>query len=171
MLEQLNEGVKLDNPDYVVYIVRQILSDKDPETVEDALAYFVRNIKDDNLRDYLADRFSQEFNIPKDELFTKPIGDIEDVLNERYRYLSPASYRFKDAQDFLTLLKLAADLKDDDDLRALYEQLRDEFEERGIIPKDWEPKEIDWDVVQNAQRLIDSMTSAGDVRSMFFISP
>jgi len=172
LLTQINEGVKPDNPDYVVYIAKQILQGKDPETVEDALAYFVRNIKDDNLRDYLADRFSQEFNIPKDELFTKPIGNIEDVLNERYRYLSPASYRFKDAQDFLTLLKLAADLKDDDDLRALYEQLRDEFEERGIIPKDWKPKEIDWDVVQNAQRLIDSMTSAGDVRSItFFMSP
>ena len=171
LLTQINEGVKPDNPDYVVYIAKQILQGKDPETVEDALAYFVRNIKDDNLRDYLADRFSQEFNIPKDELFTKPIGNIEDVLNERYRYLSPASYRFKDAQDFLTLLKLAADLKDDDDLRALYEQLRDEFEERGIIPKDWKPKEIDWNSIQNAQKLIDSLSSAGDLRSMFFTSP
>ncbi len=68
LLEQINEGVKLDNPDYVVYLVRQILQGEDPETVEDALAYFVRNIKDDNLRDYLADKFSQEFNIPKDVL-------------------------------------------------------------------------------------------------------
>jgi len=172
LLRQINEGVKLDNPDYMVYIVKQILNGKDPETVEDTLAYLVRNVKDDNLRDYLANRFSQEFNIPRDELFTKPIGNIEDVLNEKYRYLSPASYRFKDAQDFLTLLKLVADLRDDDDLRALYEQLRGEFEERGIIPKDWEPKEIDWDVVQNAQRLIDSLSSAGDVRSItFFTSP
>ena len=171
LLKQINEGTKIDNPDSLVYIAKQILNSKDPETVEDTLAYLVRNIKDDNLRDYLADRFSQEFNIPKNELFSKPIGDIENVLNERYRYLAPASYRFKDAQDFLTLLKLAADLKDDDDLRALYQQLRDEFEERGIIPKDWEPKEIDWNSIQNAQKLIDSLSSAGDLRSMFFTSP
>jgi len=173
LLKQVNGGAIPDNPDYLVYIAKQILKDEDPETVEDALAYFVRNIKDGDLRDYLANKFSQEFNIPKDDLFNKSIGDIEDVLNEKYRYLAPASYRFKDAQDFLTLLKLAADLKDDDDLRALYEQLRDEFEERGIIPKDWRPKQIDWNIIQNAQKLVDSLSSAGSSagRSMFFVSP
>ena len=172
LLKQINEGTRLNNPDYVVYIAKQILKDEDPETIQGALSHFLGEIKDDNLRDYLTQKFSQEFNISESDLLTRtPKGDIENVLNEKYRYLSPASYRFKDAQDFLTLLKLAADLKDDDDLRALYEQLRDEFEERGIIPKDWESKEIDLNSIQNAQKLIDSLSSAGDLRSMFFTSP
>ncbi len=108
--------------------------------MENTLAYFVRNVKNDELQNYLVDRFSEEFGVSRDTLLSKPIDDlqnVQNVLNERYNYLSPASYRFKDAQDFLTLLKLASDLKGDADLRTLYEQLRSEFEERGIIPKDW----------------------------------
>ena len=174
LLNEINAGTKIDNPDHVVYLAKQILQGKDPETIKDVLTYFLGEIKDDELRDYLTEKFSQEFNIPESDLVGRPFltsspklrDDIENILNEKYRYLAPASYRFKDAQDFLTLLKLAADLKDDNDLRALYEQLRDEFEERGIIPKDWEPEEIDWNTIQNAQRLLNSLLSAGSMSSI-----
>ena len=178
LLEEINAGTKIDNPDYVVYLAKQILSGKDTETIKDVLTYFLGEIKDDNLRDYLTEKFSQEFNIPKSDLVGRPFltsspqlrDDIENILNEKYRYLAPASYRFKDAADFLTLLKLAADLKDDDNLRALYEQLREEFEERGIIPKDWQPDQLNLNTLQNALKLLNSMSSAGSLGSMRFFS-
>jgi hypothetical protein len=180
LLNEINSGTKIDNYDYIVYLAKQILRDKDPETVKDVLSEFLGEIHNDNLRDYLLQRFSQEFNIPESELIFRPWtrigpqirGDIEQILNERYRYLAPASYRFKDAQDFLTLLKLASELTNNDELEALYEQLRSEFEERGLIPKGWEPNQLDWNTIQNAQRLANSLSSAGGTRSLtFFTSP
>ena len=179
LLKEINARTQIDNPDYIVYLAKKILEGKDLETVKDVLHEFWGQISNLRLRNYLLKRFSQEFNIPESDLIYRPStrvgpdirGDIEQILNERYRYPAPASYRFKDAQDFLALLKLAAELKNDNNLRALYEQLRYEFEERGIIPKGWVPKQINWSTVQNAQKLINSMSSAGSAKSVTFASP
>ena len=179
LLKEINARTQIDNPDYIIYIAKQILGDKNPETIKDVLHEFWSQISGLRLRNYFLKRFSQEFNIPESDIIYRPLtrigsqirSDIEQILNERYRYLAPASYRFKDAQDFLALLKLAAELKNDNNLRALYEQLRYEFEERGIIPKGWMPNQINWNVVQNAQKLINSMSSAGGAKSVTFASP
>jgi hypothetical protein len=180
LLKEINSGTKIDNYDHIVYLAKQILKDKDPELVKDVLHEFWSQINNLRLRNYFLQRFSQEFGIPESDIIYRPFtrigpqirGDIEQILNERYRYLAPASYRFKDAQDFLTLLKLASELTNNDELEALYEQLRSEFEERGLIPKGWKPNQLNWNTIQNAQKLMNSLSSAGGTRSLpFFTSP
>ncbi|MCI4409504.1 MAG: hypothetical protein JHC26_10470 [Thermofilum sp.] len=176
LIKEINEGTHIDNLDHVVYLVKQILKDKDPGTVRDTLIYFLDNIRNDRVWRALVQRFSREFNIPESELALgiprRSLEELEGVFNKTYRYFAPASYRFKDAQDFLTLLKLASELKNDDKLRALYEQLRAEFEERGLIPKGWQPNELSWSTIQNAQKLSNSISSARSVGSVTsFTSP
>jgi hypothetical protein len=176
ILDQINNGLKIDNEneDMIVRTIERLASSDDLAKTEDAISYFLNNIKDENIRNELAERFARDLGLTKDELLNRNVNfdDIKDIITRKEQWISPASYRLKDAQDFLRLIKLEADLSGDPEKLALYESLERDFKARGWIPEDWKPEgPIDVDVIEGAQRFIKSVMDESSPTSVTSITP
>jgi len=176
ILEQINNGLKLDsdNEDMIVRTIERLASSDDLAKTEGTVSYFLNNIKDDYIRNELADRFANDLGLTKDDLLNRNVNldDVKDIITKKEQWISPASYRLKDAQDFLRLIKLEADLSGDPEKLALYESLERDFKTRGWIPEDWKPEgPFDSDVIEGAQRFIKSVMDESSPASITSITP
>ena len=176
VLEQINSGLKIDNnEDMIVKIVERLAASGDLSKTEDAISYFLTNIKDAKIRNDFAERFASDLGVTRDDLLNRVVNlnDIKDIITKKEQWISPASYRLKDAQDFLRLVKLEADLSGDPKKLALYESLERDFKARGWVPDDWKPEgNIDLSVLEGAQRFVKSIADERSPASiMSIISP
>ena len=155
LVDAINSGAKIDNPDYVVSFLKSLLKDADYETQRNVLAEFIARIKPGNRNIYIR-LIADEFGISADELsYIDPryLDIIQQYFYKKLTYIAPATYRLKDTGDTLNLAYLGGDLlsrsldvKDIIEGREViknYETIKELAKEKGIIPPDWtEPNTI-----------------------------
>jgi len=155
LVKDINNGAKIDNPNYVISYLKNLLKNADYETQRNVLAEFIMELKPGYRNTYVY-LISNSFNIPISELnYVNPkyLDIIEKYFYKKQTYIAPATYRLKDTGDTLSLIYLGGDLLSKTiDVKAMvegrevikdYGRLVELSKEKGILPKDWtEPNTI-----------------------------
>jgi len=145
LVDAINSGAKIDNPDYVISFLKTLLKDADYETQRNVLSEFIIRLKPEYRNIYIG-LISNSFNIPADQLTYVDLV-YRDIVNQYFykiqTYLAPATYRLKDTGDTLSLTYLGGKLAKSKEVMENYETIKEIAKEKGILPKDWtEPNEI-----------------------------
>jgi hypothetical protein len=150
LVDTINSGAKIDNPNYVISFLRNLLKNADYETQRNVLAEFVTRLKPEYRNTYIG-LISNSFNIPVDQL-TYVDPTYRDIVNQYFykkqTYIAPATYRLKDTGDTLSLTYLGGKLAKSKEVMENYETIKEIAKEKGILPKDWtEPNEINMEEI------------------------
>jgi hypothetical protein len=169
LIDNINRGAKIDNPDYIISILKNVLKDADYETQRNVLAEFIANLKPGNRNIYIY-LISKEFNIPMEELtYVDPAyrNIIDQYFYKKVTYIAPATYRLKDTGDTLSLTYLGGDLTGNKEVMENYETIKEIAERKGILPKDWtEPNEINMEDVFKSLNPFESNTQSPEMIRM-----
>ena len=172
IVEAINRGEKIDNPDYVISFLKNLLKDADYETQRNVLSEFIGNLNPGRRNIYIY-LISKEFNIPIEYLtYVDPAyrNIVEKYFYKKQTYLAPATYRLKDTGDTLSLIYLGGKLTDsiykripgiDRNVMKDYERIKQISKEKGILEKDWtEPNEINMEDIYKMLNPFESNTQS-----------
>jgi hypothetical protein len=172
IVEAINSGEKIENPEYVISFLKNLLKDADYETQRNVLAEFIGNLNPGKRNIYIY-LISKEFGIPIEGLsYVDPAyrNIIEKYFYKTQTYLAPATYRLKDTGDTLSLIYLGGDLTDTIFNRIPgigrnvikdYKRIEEISKEKGILQKDWtEPNEINMEDIYKTLNSFESNTQS-----------
>ena len=150
IVEAINRGEKIDNPQYVISFLKNLLKDADYETQRNVLSEFIGNLNPGRRNIYLY-LISKEFGIPIEKLnYIDPNywNAIFEYFYKTQTYIAPATYRLKDTGDTSSLIYLGGKLTGSRNVMKDYERIEEIAKEKGILEKDWtEPNEINMEDV------------------------
>ena len=172
LVDAINRGEKIDNPDYVISFLKTLLKDADYETQRNVLSEFIGNLNPGRRNIYIY-LISKEFNIPIEDLtYVDPryLKVVENYFYKKQTYLAPATYRLKDTGDTLSLTYLGGKLTDfildrippiGRNVMKDYERIKQISKGKGILEKDWtEPNEINMEDVFKTLNPFESNTES-----------
>jgi len=159
IVDAINKGEKIDNPEYIISFLKDLLKNADYETQRNVLSEFIGNLNPGRRNVYLY-LISKEFGIPMEKLtYIDPNywNAIHEYFYKKVTYIAPATYRLKDTGDTLRLIYLGGKLNDfildrippiGRNIMKDYERIKQISKGKGILEKDWtEPNEINMEDV------------------------